>query len=84
MPKYKYRCADCDIELVAYHPIKEKLKDCPVCGIVDSLVRIPGNFVSNTGEQQRRGVGALTKEKIEEFREELGKQKRDARRDEYG
>jgi hypothetical protein len=83
VPKYKYKCVDCDTELVAFHSIKEKLKDCAVCGIVDSLIRIPGNFVSNTGEQQRRDVGALTREKIEEFKEELEKQKRDASGEKY-
>jgi|ETNvirnome_6_100_1030635.scaffolds.fasta_scaffold01283_10 putative FmdB family regulatory protein len=75
MPKYKYRCADCEQEFVAFHPIKEKLRDCTVCGIVDSLVRLPGVFVSDTTLPKESRAGALVEEKIKQFREELEKQK---------
>jgi putative FmdB family regulatory protein len=76
VPKYKYRCADCDHELVAFHSIQEKLRDCLVCGVIGSLVRVPGTFVSNTAQGQQGQAGSLVKEKIEEFREDLEKQKR--------
>ena len=75
MPKYKYRCADCDNELTSFHSIKEKLYDCPVCGVSNSLVRLPGTFVSNTTHTKEEQVGSLVREKIEEFREDLKRHK---------
>jgi putative FmdB family regulatory protein len=80
MPKYQYNCADCDNKFVAFHSIKEKLQDCPVCGLVDSLVRVPGTFVSDTGRTEQEQAGSLVKEKIEELREDLKSQRRDIAR----
>ena len=83
MPKYKYKCADCDQELVVFHSIKEKLRNCPVCGVIGSLVRLPGGFVSNTGRDRGGQVGSLVREKIEEFKEDLEKQRETAREEVY-
>ena len=75
MPKYKYRCVDCDAEYMTHHSIKEKMHNCAVCGTTDSLIRTPGTFVSETGRSRNKQVGSIVKEKIEEFREDLKKQK---------
>ena len=79
MPKYKYRCADCDIEFIAYHSVKDKIRDCSYCGVINSLVRVPGTFVSSIDEKQKGDVGALTREAIEEFRHDLEAQKAEAK-----
>lgn len=83
MPKYKYRCADCGQEVVAFHSIREKLRDCLVCGVSDSLIRVPGAFVSSFGEKRAAKAGELTRETIEEFREDLERQKREQAQEKY-
>ena len=83
MPKYKYRCADCDIEFVAYHSIGEKMSDCSYCGIINSLIRVPGTFVSSAEKRQEGDIGSLTRETIEEFRRDLKRQRAEATEEVY-
>jgi|15BtaG_2_1085339.scaffolds.fasta_scaffold112020_1 putative FmdB family regulatory protein len=75
MPKYKYRCADCEFEFAVFHSIKQKLRNCEVCGVVGSLIRLPGAFVSNVGASSESAAGVVVKEKIEQFKEDLYKEK---------
>ena len=84
MPKYKYRCADCDIEFVAHHSVKDKIRDCSYCGVIDSLIRVPGTFVSSIDKKQKGDVGTLTREAIEEFKQYLKSQKTEAAGGTYG
>lgn len=83
MPKYKYKCDDCDQELVVFHSIKDKFRECPVCGVTDSLIRVPGEFVSNLEGARGGRTGALVREKIEEFKEDLDRQKKSAKEEVY-
>jgi len=84
MPKYKYRCADCDVVFEAIHSIKEKLNNCFTCGVVDSLQRIPYNITTKINKNiTKMKVGDVVKEKIEEFKKDLKKQKTDLKNEEF-
>lgn len=80
MPKYVYRCKSCDTMMVKYHSIKARLEDCEHCGEEDSLERVPGNVTMNVSRKESGGkVGSVVKRKIEEYTEDLKKQKKDLR-----
>lgn len=84
MPRYIYKCTDCQIIIEASHSIKEKLKNCSSCGISNSLKRLPTSFtVKKTKETPTKKVGETTKEKIEQFREELEVEKRKLKEEEF-
>jgi len=79
MPRYIYKCEYCDIIFQKAHSIKEKLVDCEKCDTPNSLRRIPTMPLVLTKKQteQKREVGSLVKEYIEDVRTEVEEEKRE-------
>lgn len=77
MPKYTYKCTDCEYSFRAFHGISENLNNCPQCEGEDNLVReINKIFVKKqkTDDSNHR-VGDLTKQFIEDNRTILNEYK---------
>ena len=80
MPRYLYRCNECQREFDVTHSIMEKHK---VCGDIDSqceeggvLTRIPSfSSVIKHTKKNKPNVGGATKDFIESAREELKEDK---------
>ncbi len=73
MPRYTYRCDECEEVFEANHSMSIKLKDCELCGSVDSLVRVPSStFITTiTTTKDNKKVGDVVKDHIEESKKEL-------------
>ena len=77
MPRYTYRCQDCEIVFQVVHSIKEKLEDCEECqteGVLQRIPSIPLILKKNENEEGRK-PGSLVKEFIEDAKGELKKDK---------
>ena len=73
MPRYTYRCENCETVFQIVHTIKEKLKDCEECNSKDTLKRVPSMplvLIKKQGDEKRQ-VGSLVKEYIECAKEDL-------------
>ena len=84
MPKYCYRCKECDITFEAIHSIVEKLYDCTSCETSGSLNRIP--FVirrAQTRPPDKQKPGELVNRFIKEAREEVKVEKEQYKKEEY-
>lgn len=77
MPKYIYKCTACDVVLGLYHAMSDTANDCTQCGTADSLIKKPSFFNLEQDKQQERKVGAVVKESIQDFKEELEAQKQE-------
>ena len=72
MPKYTYKCVECEERITIYHSVKDKQTDCGLCKKKDALQRVPSkislykNMTSSSAE-----VGGVVKEHIEDTREEI-------------
>ena len=77
MPKYCYKCSECESEIEVRHGMTERLTDCKVCEEKEVLTRIPQltNIVRQQ-EQGERKTGSLTKEYIEENKRILKEEKK--------
>ena len=76
MPRYIYRCKECEEEIQRTHSIKEKLKDCELCGTEDSLMRVPSGFMSKVKtEARKQKPGNLVKDFIKNAKDDLKEQK---------
>ena len=73
MPVYSYRCANCQSEFKENHPMTERLTDCEVWGLSDTLVRLPSEFAFFRKEKKEKQVGSLVEEYIESNKEDLKK-----------
>jgi putative FmdB family regulatory protein len=76
MPKYAYRCNECENEFQIYHSMNDKLKDCESCELTGSLVRIPSlttRVHKNTDNNTK--VGEVVKSHIEDAKQQLKKEK---------
>jgi len=86
MPRYIYRCGECENEFETSHSITESLKDCPSCSIrteKGTLFRVPSFYIAKKEPQNAGKVGDIVKSKIEEFRQEIKEEKRELQEREY-
>ena len=79
MPRYTYRCEQCETVIESVHSMKECLTECEKCDAEATLVRVPvSTFVKLQDMVTLRSpmkVGGLVEEHIREAREELSKDK---------
>ena len=77
MPKYCYKCLECESEIEVRHGMTERLTDCEVCNNKGVLTRIPQltNIVRKQ-EQGKKETGSLVKEFIEENKKILKQEKK--------
>ncbi len=84
MPKYNYRCNECEDFFETVHSISEKLYDCIKCETSGSLVRVPSTFVTKQKKtNKKQKVGSVVEKSINEFREALKEQKKGLKETEY-
>tara|TARA_R110002074_G_scaffold142363_1_gene288883 strand:+ start:858 stop:1124 length:267 start_codon:yes stop_codon:yes gene_type:complete len=76
MPKYAYRCNECENEFEIYHSINDKLKNCKSCESVETLIRIPSLTIKVVKKvNNNTKVGEVVNSHIEDARQELKKEK---------
>ena len=77
MPKYNYKCSECEDLFEAVHPMSEKLYDCIKCETSESLIRVPSTFVTKQKKtNKKQKIGSVVEKSIGEFREALKEQKK--------
>ena len=78
MPKYCYKCSECESEIEVRHGMTERLTDCKVCDNQGVLIRIPQltNIVRKQ-EQGEQKTGSLVKDYIQQNKEILKEQKKE-------
>lgn len=82
MPRYKYFCKDCDTHFMVFHSMSEKQEQCVQClgnNIVKSVTT--PSFIENKNTKEK--VGTATIRHIEESRETLKQQIKEAKEEEY-
>lgn len=76
MPRYVYRCTECEELSTILHLSEEVRYDCPRCNKTNSLIKLLTRFTtSNTKTASRKKVGIVTEECIQDAREDLEEQK---------
>ena len=80
MPKYKYQCADCMHIFTIIHSISDDSIVCEKCG-ESSLNKQLSRFSlkSDNSVQTNKKVGSVVERSIEEFRDDLKEQKKEAK-----
>ena len=78
MPKYCYKCSECESEIEVRHGMTERLTDCKVCDNQGVLTRIPQlTNIIRKHEQGEQKTGSLVKDYIQENKEILKEQKKE-------
>lgn len=79
MPRYEYYCEHCKGVVVIRHLSAEKAEKCPQCERADKLEKLLSEFRTMYPKKttQKRRVGQITKEFINDAREDLKKQRKD-------
>ena len=84
MPRYKYRCSQCEISKSMLHLISETLTDCDECGGIDTMEKLVSTpHIKKEITLEKDKVGEITKEYIEANREVLEQQKQEAKEENY-
>ena len=77
MPRYAYRCDSCDREFLTAHASTEVLETCEQCGTHGALIKLLTKPSYKKKGRDYSKVGQLTKDFIEESREQLKKQRKE-------
>ena len=78
MPRYRYRCEECEEDFVILHSIADTQKECTLCGH-ESITKMLGKpVVLKKKQTNSRDTGSLTNEYIEANRELLSDMKKEA------
>lgn len=68
MPKYVYRCKECEKVFEKAHSMSERLTDCEFCNSIESLLKVP---TSPLFQYKNDDAGKVVKEYIENAKEQL-------------
>jgi len=80
MPRYRYECANCDDVVIVFHGIKEKFTDCKKCSLENVMKKLLSTpFTVKKQPKTDKKIGDITKKYIEENREILKQQKKEAK-----
>jgi putative FmdB family regulatory protein len=78
VPRYQYRCTQCEHICVIQHLSDETVSICPECNKDEALVKQLTSFSTrNSKTLHRAKVGDVTEEYIQSAREELKQQKKE-------
>jgi len=77
VPKYTYKCKECEHDFEAIHGMFVKLQNCDECATDGSLFRIPSMAYSTKSKaSSEKKTGELVKEFIHDVRQEVKEEKK--------
>mgnify|MGYP003126781489 CR=1 FL=1 len=82
MPKYIYKCNECNETFQVWHGMKEMQESCQLCKKENCLTRIP-QFYSKPKTAESSKLGSITKDFINQNKELLDEMKKEARSQVY-
>jgi len=78
VPKYAYRCKECDYTFEAVHGMFIKLRNCDACSTDGSLFRVPSiTYSTKSDASPEKKTGEIVKEFISDAKKEVKEQKRE-------
>ena len=78
MPKYAYKCRECDHAFEAVHGMFVKLQNCDECSTDGTLLRAPSTAYSTKSKvPTEKKTGELVKEFIAGAKQEVEEQKKE-------
>jgi predicted nucleic acid-binding Zn ribbon protein len=82
MPRYKYVCSNCTFTKSYFHGINEVVEVCEKCEQPTMKKDYSSPFILNVKKSRKKSkVGELTKQAIEENKEILEQQKKEAKKE---
>ncbi len=76
MPRYVYCCESCEQVFEQVHSIKVKLEDCHLCGMQDSLKRLPSiTRIIKFNRKDTQKPGQVVKQHIEDAKQDMKREK---------
>jgi putative FmdB family regulatory protein len=88
VPRYEYKCRECDLQKQVTHSMQIKLTDCESCGSKESLYRLISNFstkgLDNTKTETEAKPGKIVNDFIKNAKQEVKEYKSDITKDVFG
>jgi len=84
VPKYNYRCKECDHAFETVHRMLMKLRNCDECSTDGSLFRVPSVDYSTKNKaspESEKKTGEIVKEFISDAKKEVEEQKKEMMED---
>jgi len=75
MPKYCYRCDECDSQYEVWHGMTEEHNECEICNAT-SVIRVPSLLGEVIRNNSKTKTGDVVNKTIEETREEIKEYKK--------
>ena len=76
MPRYLYKCNNCNDQYLIAHAISDSATDCAKCKAENSLKKMPSSFVLNKEVIEEKKVGDEVNSAIKNFKQDLEQDKK--------
>ena len=83
MPRYLYHCETCDEDFSAYHLMSETLEKREDCENKCLLKRVPSYPINLNKNKKQQKAGEVVKRHIKDSKEEVEKEKKKLKKQEY-
>lgn len=80
MPRYIYKCKDCDDVFEVSHSMSHEQRECLLCGLEDTIEKIPAQILKRLVSSERK-PGDVVKKFIRDASVDLKNDKKEARRE---
>jgi len=81
VPRYVYKCAECDKTSTVFHLFHETVKKCDQCGSEGALSKMLTRFRTSIEPDHKTHIGKVTEDFIKTSRVELQQQKEKLEKD---
>jgi len=81
MPRYEYRCNECDKSFMAFHGMNEVLDKCRECEADGAIFRVPSAFSLHNSGNNLQKPGEVVKEFIKSAKQDILEHKKDLTKD---
>lgn len=81
MPRYTYKCSECNETFQTFHGMSETLSKCEICGSIDCLKRVYDKISFKTKTLEKTGAEQRVNEFIKDSKQILDKHKSESRKE---
>lgn len=83
MPRYDYKCLECEAEFTVVHLMSETLEKCPECDSEGEFQKIYSTLRKTIRGSKKKRVGEVVNEFIEDTKKTVKQEKQRLQKEEY-
>lgn len=76
MPRYSYRCSNCNETFEVIHSMKSVLSECKICESQNTVKRVPSKVSVNSVDKEKESAKKNVESALEEIKDSIKEEKK--------